>query len=47
MRHSDEVLTTVLELSGRHDLVPASSIMSLRPDLIRAVNAIDRCQGRG
>lgn len=47
MRHSDEVLTTVLELSGRHDLVPASSILSLRPALVRAVNAIDRCQGRG
>lgn len=31
MRHSGEVLTTVLELSGRHDLVPASSLMSLRP----------------
>lgn len=46
MRHSDEVLTTVLELSGRHDLVPASSLMSLRPALVRAVNAIDRCQGR-
>lgn len=36
MRHSDEVLTTVLDLSGRHDLVPASSIMSLRPALVRA-----------
>lgn len=46
MRYSDEVLTTVLALSGRHDLVPASSIMSLRPALVRAVNAIDRCQGR-
>jgi hypothetical protein len=46
MRHSDEVLTTVLDLSGRHDLVPASSIMRLRPALVRAVNAIDRCQGR-
>ncbi|GGL29425.1 hypothetical protein GCM10010983_28340 [Caulobacter rhizosphaerae] len=47
MRCSDEVLTTVLALCGRHDLVPASSIMSLRPALVRAVNAIDRCQGRG
>jgi hypothetical protein len=47
MRCSDEVLTTVLALCGRHDLVPASSILSLRPALVRAVNAIDRCQGRG
>ena len=47
MRHSDEVLTTVLELSGRHNLVPASSIMSLRPALVRAVNAIDRCKVQG
>jgi hypothetical protein len=41
IRHSDEVLATVLQLSGRHDLVPASSILSLRPALMRAVNAID------
>lgn len=47
MRHSDEVPTTVLELSRRLDLVPASSLMSLRPALVRTVNAIDRCQGRG
>ena len=47
MRCSDEVLTAVLALCGRHDLVPASSILSLRPALVRAVNAIDRCQGRG
>jgi hypothetical protein len=47
MRCSDEVLTTVLALCGRHDLVPASSLLGLRPALVRAVNAIDRCQGRG
>jgi hypothetical protein len=46
MRCSDEVLTTVLALCGRHDLVPASSLLGLRPALVRAVNAIDRYRGR-
>jgi hypothetical protein len=47
IRHSDEMLTMVLELSGRDELMSASSLLGLRPALVRAVNAIDRCQGRG
>lgn len=41
MRHSDEVLTMVLQLSGRRDLVPAASVLGLRPLLMQVVEALD------
>jgi hypothetical protein len=40
MRYSDEVLATVLQLSGRRDLVPAVSVLGLRPVLMQVVEAL-------
>lgn len=42
IRHSDEVLRTVLYLSGRHYLSPALSVVALRDSLAAIVDAIDR-----
>src|SRR5580698_8661690 len=41
IRHSDEVLKTVLELSGRHYLSPALDVTGLRDRLMEIVDAID------
>ncbi len=41
IRHSDAVLAMVLQLSGRRDLVPAASVLGLRPVLMQVVEALD------
>jgi hypothetical protein len=46
MRHSDRVLTTVLELADRRDLVMAVELTGLRQRLIDAVAEIDRLPPR-
>ena len=45
IRHSDAVLAAVLELSGRRDLVPASSFLGLRQSLERMLAALDELGG--
>jgi hypothetical protein len=42
IRHSDEVLRTVLELSGRQYLSLALSVVGLRGPLVAIIEAIDR-----
>jgi hypothetical protein len=41
IRHSDAVLETVLELSGRRALLPAADVLGLRDRLKEIVDAID------
>ena len=41
IRHSDAVLETVLELSGRQELLPAAGILDLRDRLKAIVDVID------
>jgi hypothetical protein len=41
IRHSDAVLERVLELSGRHALLPAAEVFGLRDRLKAIVDAID------
>jgi hypothetical protein len=41
MRHSDQVLRTVLELSNRRDRILAADLAELRQGLIDAVAEID------
>jgi hypothetical protein len=40
MRYTDEALATVLQLSGRRNLVPAVSVLGLRPVLMQVVEAL-------
>lgn len=46
MRHSDAVLETVLELSGRQALLPAARVLGLRDRLKAVVDAIDGLRPR-
>ena len=44
MRHSDEVLETVLFLSGRHDLITARKLAGAREKLREMLEMIDELQ---
>jgi hypothetical protein len=44
IRHSDAVLQTVLELSGRQALMPAARMLGIRDRLKEVVDAIDGLQ---
>ncbi|GMN02095.1 hypothetical protein [Erythrobacter sp. MTPC3] len=45
MRHSDQILRTVLELSDRRDLMLAVGLSGLRAQLVDVLSAIDEVQG--
>ncbi|WP_156843193.1 hypothetical protein [Novosphingobium aquimarinum] len=45
MRHSDQILRTVLELADRRDLVLAVGLSGLRAQLVDVLAAIDNAQG--
>ena len=45
MRHSDQILRTVLELADRRDLVLAVGLDGLRAQLVDVLSAIDEVQG--
>ena len=45
MRHSDQILRTVLELADRRDLVLAVGLSGLRAQLVDVLSAIDEVQG--
>lgn len=44
MRHSDQILRTVLELADRRDLVLALGLTGLRAQLVDVISAIDEMQ---
>jgi hypothetical protein len=46
IRHSDAVLESVLMLSGRHELVHAAGLFSLRDQLKQLVDAIDELRAQ-
>jgi tRNA A37 threonylcarbamoyladenosine synthetase subunit TsaC/SUA5/YrdC len=45
MRHSDQILRTVLELADRRDLVLAVGLSGLRAQLVDVLSAIDEIKG--
>jgi hypothetical protein len=45
MRHSDQILRTVLELADRRDLMLAVGLSRLRAQLVDVLTAIDNAQG--
>ncbi|MDG5749163.1 hypothetical protein P8Q88_13360 [Qipengyuania sp. XHP0207] len=45
MRHSDQILRTVLELADRRDLMLAVGLAGLRAQLVDVLSAIDEVQG--
>lgn len=45
VRHSDQILRTVLELVDRRDLVLAVGLSGLRAQLLDVLAAIDHAQG--
>ena len=45
MRHSDQILRTVLEPADRRDLMLAVGLSGLRAQLVDVLSAIDEVQG--